>query len=66
MDLKHSEESLISNTLRQEKVEDVRYSDKNETPNQKLNLVENVSEKYKYKPVNSYVSPFHFYNFLFF
>ena len=54
VDLKHSQESLISNTVRQENVEDV-----NEAPNQKLKLVENVSKKYKSNPINSYVSSFH-------
>ena len=53
VDLKHSQESLISNTVRQENVEDV-----NEAPNQKLKLVENVSKKYKSNPINSYISSF--------
>ena len=53
VDEKYGVELPIStNTLRPEKVEDVNYSDYD--PDQKLNLLENVSEKYKYNLVNVY------------
>ena len=59
MDEIQVEQSSILNTISPENVEDVNYSEKNETANQKISLVEDISEKYKYNPVNSYVSSFH-------
>ena len=60
MDEKQGEQSSILNTISPENVEDVNYSEMIETTNKKISLVEDISEKYKYNPVNSYVSLFHF------
>ena len=56
VDENQDEKLSILNTLRQDNGEDVNCSDKNETLNQKLNLVEDLSEKYNYNQINSYVS----------
>ena len=56
VDENQDEKLSILKTLRQDNGEDVNCSDKNETLNQKLNLVEDLSEKYNYNQINSYVS----------
>ena len=62
VEVKQGEQSSILITMSLENVEDVNYSDTDETTNQKFSLVENISERYKYNPINSYASSFPFHS----